>query len=703
MWSFLFLISIFHSNQAFSICSNNVSIWERNEPKPHIFLLRDYFSNRAANSLREIRCLLEYNYIIDDKANIKRRNEEELCFAISHVPLRIGQTLVVLVDGEFADDCKSPVYGPIPNILKFKVFTERLNSTTNASKINVISSYKNAGGDIRVEFDLYKMKNIERIRETLRFYQRLSTITPQYESLLPSWKPDIRLPPDYFSHITRRPTIKDNASYMLILSCLPIVVFGTITSCYLVLTPRGGLTFVDEDIDYSIDISSFTEEDIRTAMEKSRKTSNEILCGCNESSKKSNSIKTDITMESTIQNDDEALRLPSLLRQLPDWLIGNFATLLDWIENGSDRNNNELKKPHEDDEMCIEKQFLTPNFIKNCGSKNPLDVSTMLLNLGVQAIIQDDISRPFSTKCSKLNLLKMPEDRKLKVLYGIGLIFRLTFLFPLRICLLATSLIYLPITGLICVMFNAEQKYYRYCGITFAKIFNAATGLIVNSHDGQNRPKMPGLAVANHLSANDVMTIYSDCSFDSCGYTITAQSHGGIVHFLEKYGELLTPILLVNGSCHTNRNALREAIVKHTREATKKSYPILLFPEGYCSNNKSVLQFRKATFDGHVVIYPMALLQNERFGDSFWSERTYLPYLVRIMTSWCLKIDIFYLPPMSKLETENDEQFSRRVQLAISEKIGRIALPYDGKMRSRKEQIKYRSRIEQSIRELLAE
>ncbi|CAB3405179.1 unnamed protein product [Caenorhabditis bovis] len=319
MWSFLFLIAIFHSNQAFSICSKNISIWEKNEPKPHIFLLRDYFTNLSANSLREIRCLLEYNYIIDDKANIKRRDDEELCFAITHVPLRIGQTLVVLVDGESADDCKSPVYGPIPNILKFKVFTERLNSKTNASKINVISSYKNAGGYIRVEFDLYRKRNVQKIRETLRFYQRLSTLTPQYESLLPSWKPNIHLPPDYFAYISRRPPAEDSdekneeedsyGSYMLILSCVPIVLFGTIISCYLVLTPRGGLTFLDEDIDYSISISSFTEEDIRTAMEESHKKRIEDSRGSKEASKKNNSIKTDVTMESTMQND-ETLRLP---------------------------------------------------------------------------------------------------------------------------------------------------------------------------------------------------------------------------------------------------------------------------------------------------------------------------------------------------------------------------------------------------------
>ena len=167
-----------------------------------------------------------------------------------------------------------------------------------------------------------------------------------------------------------------------------------------------------------------------------------------------------------------------------------------------------------------------------------------------------------------------------------------------------------------------------YCGITFAKLFNLSTGLIVSFHDKRNRPRFPGergnltllwslssilgVAVANHLSANDVMTIYSGCEYDGVGYTITGQSHGGFVKYLYKYGGKLTPLLLVDRACDKNRNALKQAIVEYTKSKNENSYPVLLFPEGYCSNNKTVLQFRKAIFDGQTAIYPIAMKQNSR-------------------------------------------------------------------------------------------
>lgn len=35
--------------------------------------------------------------------------------------------------------------------------------------------------------------------------------------------------------------------------------------------------------------------------------------------------------------------------------------------------------------------------------------------------------------------------------------------------------------------------------------------------------------------------------------------------------------------------------------------PVLLFPEGSCTNNTRVLRFRKAVFEDSIVIYPIAI------------------------------------------------------------------------------------------------
>ncbi|CAL2049314.1 unnamed protein product [Caenorhabditis brenneri] len=347
------------------------------------------------------------------------------------------------------------------------------------------------------------------------------------------------------------------------------------------------------------------------------------------------------------------------------------------------------------------KTFLTVNHIKNKEFNGAFETSSELICLGIQSILQDDLTRPFEIEEEEASLLHFPKEILNLPFYLFGLGFRWLFLFPLRICFMMFTVLFLTISSGFCVMIDAEKKHYRYCGITFAKLFNASTGLLVNFHDKKNRPRFPGVAVANHLSANDVMTIYSGCEYDGVGYTITGQSHGGFVKYLYKYGGKLTPLLLVDRACDKNRNALHQAIVNHSKSKDEDAYPVLLFPEGYCSNNKTVLQFRKAIFDGQTTIYPIAMKQNSRFGDAFWSEDTFIPYLVRIMTSWCTIIDIYYLPPMYKETKENDEQFAKRVQTAIATKLSVDALPFDGKLKSEKERLKYKEKLQSGLAEKL--
>ncbi len=45
-------------------------------------------------------------------------------------------------------------------------------------------------------------------------------------------------------------------------------------------------------------------------------------------------------------------------------------------------------------------------------------------------------------------------------------------------------------------------------------------------------------------------------------------------------------------------------------------------------------------------LYIVMLLQYDaRFADAFWSSNTLIEHLLRIMTSWALVCDVWYLPP----------------------------------------------------------
>ena len=66
--------------------------------------------------------------------------------------------------------------------------------------------------------------------------------------------------------------------------------------------------------------------------------------------------------------------------------------------------------------------------------------------------------------------------------------------------------------------------------------------------------------------------------------------------------------------CLTGHSRLRE----HVEDPDK--LPILIFPEGTCVNNTSVMQFKKGSMEVGGVIYPAAIKYDARFGDAFWNR-----------------------------------------------------------------------------------
>ncbi|MED6295444.1 Glycerol-3-phosphate acyltransferase 3 [Characodon lateralis] len=83
--------------------------------------------------------------------------------------------------------------------------------------------------------------------------------------------------------------------------------------------------------------------------------------------------------------------------------------------------------------------------------------------------------------------------------------------------------------------------------------------------------------------------------------------------------------------------------------AAKTKLPILIFPEGTCVNNTSVMMFKKGSFEIEGTIYPVAIKYDPRLGDAFWNSSKYnmVSYLLRMMTSWAIVVNVWYLPPMT--------------------------------------------------------
>ena len=76
--------------------------------------------------------------------------------------------------------------------------------------------------------------------------------------------------------------------------------------------------------------------------------------------------------------------------------------------------------------------------------------------------------------------------------------------------------------------------------------------------------------------------------------------------------------------------------------------------------------------DDDIAICPIAIKYNKLFCDAYWISRqeSFVFYLFRLMRSYCLVCDVWYMNPMYRKEGESAIEFAGRVQQAIADKAG---------------------------------
>ncbi|OAF69244.1 hypothetical protein A3Q56_03020 [Intoshia linei] len=165
-------------------------------------------------------------------------------------------------------------------------------------------------------------------------------------------------------------------------------------------------------------------------------------------------------------------------------------------------------------------------------------------------------------------------------------------------------------------------------------------------------------------------------SNDSKKRLVIGQSHSGFTGFMQRILSLGQDNIWFERSENQDRNVVQNRLKDHVSGGLKS--PILIFPEGTCINNTSTMMFKKGCFT--VGGY------DPRFADPFWdsSRQSMIKHILMIFTSWALVCDIYYLPPMQKLDSETDIEFAQRVKRVISLQGGFVDLGWDG-MLKRKE------------------
>ncbi|KAI4459526.1 phospholipid acyltransferase [Holotrichia oblita] len=155
---------------------------------------------------------------------------------------------------------------------------------------------------------------------------------------------------------------------------------------------------------------------------------------------------------------------------------------------------------------------------------------------------------------------------------------------------------------------------------------------------------------------------------------VIGQRHGGFLGVVQRALARASPHIWFERSEAKDRHAVASRLKEHV--SNPNNPPILIFPEGTCINNTSVMQFKKGSFEVDSVIYPVAIKYDPRFGDAFWdsSRYSYIQYLYMMMTSWAIVCEVWYLPPMYRKEGENAIDFANRVKSVIAKQGGLVDL-----------------------------
>ncbi|KAF7273963.1 hypothetical protein GWI33_013340 [Rhynchophorus ferrugineus] len=324
---------------------------------------------------------------------------------------------------------------------------------------------------------------------------------------------------------------------------------------------------------------------------------------------------------------------------------------------------------------------------------------------GIEAIIEDQVTSRFQAEELKnWNLLTRTQSQyefiswKLTFLWIAGFFFRYCFLFPLRLSIFTIGFTWLLIsTTLIGKL--PDNKFKRWLNfhiyvITF-RILTRSLTAVIKIHNKQWRPPGGTICVANHTSPIDCIML----STDNC-YSLIGQRQGGILGILQRALNRASPHVWFERSEAKDRHLVLERLKNHT--ANPNNPPMLIFPEGTCINNTSVMQFKKGSFEVGCPIHPVAIKYDPRFGDAFWNSSKYGmgQYIIMMMTSWALVCEIWYLPPTLQEKGETSIEYANRVKHIIAKQGGLVDLVWDGQLKRTKPKKEWKERQQEQFSKL---
>lgn len=340
-------------------------------------------------------------------------------------------------------------------------------------------------------------------------------------------------------------------------------------------------------------------------------------------------------------------------------------------------NRNSIPRLQKQLDQIIGRSVSRPRINLHMGQRKYMDIELMssLVLDSVQAVASDSFWECFERPYSRPWNWTFP----LWVSWAAGCFIRYCILFPVRVCLFLSMVVFC-LTGVLLVSILVPAKRLRtriqqhILGIGY-HLTLLSIGAVVLVHGSIPETQSGQVYVSNHTTIMDAIILSSIKQF-----AIVGQKYSGFLGIIEeRILGCLDPVWF-NRSDRTERTEATEKIKKRIYDEEAKA-PILLFPEGVLVNNRFIIMFKKGAFELGAEVCPIAIKYNETLSShAYWSSRdvSFYRYLFDLMTNWVLIVDVWFLPPTSIQDGETAEEFAERVKLSIARAARLIPRPWDG-------------------------
>jgi glycerol-3-phosphate O-acyltransferase 3/4 len=219
---------------------------------------------------------------------------------------------------------------------------------------------------------------------------------------------------------------------------------------------------------------------------------------------------------------------------------------------------------------------------------------------GIDTIIDDDVTKRFTTEeLTVWNLLTRTNQQyeyvsfRVTVLWLLGFILRYCILFPFRLLIFSFACSYTIISTYI-VGLLPDGRVKRWLNLHGTKvlhrILSRVFSAIIRFHNQEYRAQPGSICVANHTSPIDVIILSTDNA-----YSMIGQKHGGFTGIMQTAFSRASNHIWFDRSEFKDRSLVSKRMREHSKN--KDNCPILIFPEGTCINNTSVMMFKKGCFE----------------------------------------------------------------------------------------------------------